>query len=160
MTMRADEEQATISSDAAAPPASKRGVMNAVSAADCLPSRSARRFTVLRCAPGSRVAHNVATSQVIRRRRRAPRLVGLDALATVSDDIDHERAVDERRARDRLMTLIRRLEPLERQVILLYLEGLDAASIAEITGLSANNVSTKVHRIKKVLARHFDLRTT
>jgi RNA polymerase sigma-70 factor, ECF subfamily len=41
-------------------------------------------------------------------------------------------------------------------VILLYLEGLDAASMSEITGLSAGAVATKVHRIKKVLARSFD----
>ena len=40
-------------------------------------------------------------------------------------------------------------------VILLYLEGVDAASIGEITGLSARNVSTKIHRIKQVLARRF-----
>ena len=33
-------------------------------------------------------------------------------------------------------------------MILLYLEGTDAASIGEITGLSAGNVATKIHRIK------------
>jgi RNA polymerase sigma-70 factor, ECF subfamily len=31
----------------------------------------------------------------------------------------------------------------------------DAASIGEITGLSARNVSTKIHRIKQVLAKRF-----
>jgi RNA polymerase sigma-70 factor (ECF subfamily) len=36
-----------------------------------------------------------------------------------------------------------------------YLEGLDAASIGEITGLSAGNVAMKIHRIKNVLARGF-----
>ena len=35
--------------------------------------------------------------------------------------------------------------------MLLYLEQLDAASIAEITGLSAANVATKVSRIKQIL---------
>ena len=39
--------------------------------------------------------------------------------------------------------------------MLLYLEQLDAASIAEITGLSAASVSTRVHRIKQVLVRRF-----
>ena len=58
------------------------------------------------------------------------------------------------------MTLIHGLEPLARQLMLLYLEGFDAASIAEIAGLSANNVSTRVHRLKKWLAQHFDVRTT
>ena len=39
--------------------------------------------------------------------------------------------------------------------MLLYLEGIDAASIGEVTGLSAGNVATKIHRIKSVLARRF-----
>jgi len=39
--------------------------------------------------------------------------------------------------------------------MLLYLEGVDAASIGEVTGLSAGNVATKIHRIKAVLARRF-----
>ena len=39
--------------------------------------------------------------------------------------------------------------------MLLYLEDLDALEIAEVTGLSAVNVATKVHRIKKVLAARF-----
>ena len=38
---------------------------------------------------------------------------------------------------------------------MLYLEGVDTASIAEITGLSPGNVATKVHRIKKLLAQRF-----
>lgn len=50
-----------------------------------------------------------------------------------------------------LLDLIYRLKPIDRQVILMYLEGEAAASIAETTGLSASNVATKVHRIKKLL---------
>jgi len=56
---------------------------------------------------------------------------------------------------ERLLQLIQQLQPLERQVILSYLEGLDAASIGEITGISAVNVATKIHRIKRILARQF-----
>jgi RNA polymerase sigma-70 factor, ECF subfamily len=40
-------------------------------------------------------------------------------------------------------------------VIVSYLEGMDAASIGEITGLSPANVAMKVHRIKNILARQF-----
>jgi RNA polymerase sigma-70 factor (ECF subfamily) len=54
-----------------------------------------------------------------------------------------------------MMALIHQLDPLDRQVILLYLEGLDAASIGDITGISGGNVATKVHRVKKVLAQRF-----
>jgi RNA polymerase sigma-70 factor (ECF subfamily) len=102
-----------------------------------------------------RVAHNVATSQVIRRRGRAPAFVGLDELDAMPEAADREQAFDDRRALDRLMALIHRLDPFDRQVILLYLEGLDAAAIGEITGISAGNVATKVHRVKRVLVRRF-----
>jgi len=37
--------------------------------------------------------------------------------------------------------------------MLLYLEDLDAADIGEITGLSPGAVSTKVHRIKAIIAK-------
>jgi len=101
-----------------------------------------------------RVAHNTAISRVVRPRAAAPRLVAIDEdLESVAEVVDH--GVDRRRALDRLYTLIQRLRPLDRQVMLLYLEEEDAASIAEITGLSAANVSTKVRRIKQILVRQF-----
>ena len=53
----------------------------------------------------------------------------------------------------RLYSLIRRLAPLDSQIMLLYLEDLDAAEIAMVTGLSPGNVTTKVHRIKRLLTR-------
>ena len=56
---------------------------------------------------------------------------------------------------ERLLELIQLLKPLERQVILSYLEGLDAASIGDMTGISPVNVATKIHRIKRILARRF-----
>lgn len=102
-----------------------------------------------------RVAHNTATSRVVRRRTHAPVLVSLDDLEAVADADDREEALDRERAMDRLMGLIRVLAPLDRQIILLYLEGLDAASIGEITGLSSGNIATKIHRMKKVLTTRF-----
>lgn len=53
------------------------------------------------------------------------------------------------------MALIQRLKPLDRQIMVSYLEDLDAASIAEITGLSAANVGMRIHRVKKLLAEQF-----
>lgn len=102
-----------------------------------------------------RVAHNTVTSLILRRRAHTPTLVSLDELASLPDAGDGERAADQRLALDRLLGLIRRLEPLDRRVILLYLEDVDAASIGEITGLSPGNVATKVHRIKQILTRRF-----
>lgn len=99
-----------------------------------------------------RVAHNVATSHVIRdRRQRSRALVGLDEVESLGDGTDSDHAFDRKLLVDRMLALIQRLKPIDRQLMLLYLEGEDAASIAEVTGLSAGNVSTKVHRIKKIL---------
>jgi RNA polymerase sigma-70 factor (ECF subfamily) len=102
-----------------------------------------------------RVAHNTAISLVVRRRDVERRLIALDDLELGADDIDADRALDEQRARERLQALIQSLTPIDREVMLLYLEGLDAATIAEITGVSAGNVATKVHRIKRVLIERF-----
>lgn len=97
-----------------------------------------------------RVAHNTAASHVLRRRKKA-RLVTLE-------DIEAEQGIpppDEGRDLEMVYTLVQRLNPPDRQLILLYLEGMDGAAIAEITGLSAANVATRIHRIKNVLARSF-----
>lgn len=102
-----------------------------------------------------RVAHNTAISRITRRRARTPTFVTLDALAEAAVDEDATRAVDRRMALERLLALIRSLDPLDREVILLYLEDLDAQSIAAVVGLSPGNVATKVHRIKQILARRF-----
>jgi RNA polymerase sigma-70 factor (ECF subfamily) len=103
-----------------------------------------------------RVAHNAAASHVIRERRvRSRVLVSLEELESAPDPVAPEAAAGEREALDRLLALVQALKPLDRQVILSYLEGLDAASISEITGISPGNVATKIHRIKNVLARQF-----
>ncbi|HEV2400909.1 MAG TPA: sigma-70 family RNA polymerase sigma factor [Candidatus Sulfotelmatobacter sp.] len=102
-----------------------------------------------------RVAHNVGASHVIKQRRtRSETLVGLEELENLRDGHSDE-AADRSHSLDRLLKLIQQLKPLDRHVILSYLEGLDAAAIGEITGLSATNVATKIHRIKNLLARWF-----
>ena len=53
--------------------------------------------------------------------------------------------------------LVRSLAPLDRQLILLHLEGLEPSEIAEVPGLTKTNVTTKVHRIKALLAKRFGL---
>jgi RNA polymerase sigma-70 factor (ECF subfamily) len=103
-----------------------------------------------------RVAHNAATSHVIRQRRRDARtFVSLEEIEATPDSDQGELAVEQRQALERLLALIQRLKPLDRQVMLSYLEGMAAASIGEITGISPGNVATKIHRIKNVLARRF-----
>lgn len=104
-----------------------------------------------------RVAHNAATSHVIRQRRaKGQGLIGLEEMENLPDTSCGPETADRNEALFRLMGLIQRLKPLDRQVILSYLEGLDAASIGEITGLSARYVSTKIYRIKEILTRRFN----
>ena len=102
-----------------------------------------------------RIAHNVGASHVLRSRRMASRLVDLEAIEAGVLQKDSEAQADRRLSVAILLDLIRRLKPLDRQIILLYLEGEEASRIAEVTGLSAANVSTKIHRIKKVLQRNY-----
>lgn len=102
-----------------------------------------------------RVAHNVATQHVIRQRRLRERLVSLEYIEAMPVDGMNEPAIDQAQALDRLSILIQRLKPLDRQIIVSYLEGMDAASVGEITGLSPANVAMKVHRIKNILRRWF-----
>jgi RNA polymerase sigma-70 factor (ECF subfamily) len=101
-----------------------------------------------------RVAHNAAASHVLKR-RRAGAMVALEDLDVSDGAPNPEEALGEHQALQRLMAMIRALRPPDAQVMLLYLEDIDAASIGEITGMSAAAVATKIHRIKSLLAKRF-----
>jgi len=106
-----------------------------------------------------RVAHNTATSHVLKQeRRRRQKLVTLDELATYRDPTqpDPEAEAGDRQALAKLTSLIRTLAAPDRQVVLLYLEGLAAGDIGDICGLSPGAVATKVHRLKAVLSQQFN----
>jgi RNA polymerase sigma-70 factor (ECF subfamily) len=102
-----------------------------------------------------RVAHHVAASHVMRERRVYSTLVSLEQLEALPDKAEGAESANRRLDLDRLSALIRRLKPLDRQIIVCWLEDMDAASIAEITGLSPANVAMRIHRIRKVLAKRF-----
>jgi RNA polymerase sigma-70 factor (ECF subfamily) len=99
-----------------------------------------------------RIAHNVGASHISRSLRSAERhYMALEDVESVANDAGIESA-ERRLDLAQVFALIHRLAPVDREVMLLYLEDLDAASIGEVTGLSARNIATKVHRIKKLLA--------
>jgi RNA polymerase sigma-70 factor (ECF subfamily) len=102
-----------------------------------------------------RVAHNVGASHAVRDRRLTSRLVDLETLEARISSVDGEAEVERRFSAAILLALIHRLKPLDRQVILLYLEGEAAGPIAEVTGISATNVATKIHRIKRMLKQKY-----
>jgi RNA polymerase sigma-70 factor (ECF subfamily) len=100
-----------------------------------------------------RVAHNVGISKRLRKRR--VRLVSLAEVADASVGEIDDGGMENAQNVERLSRIIRSLVPPDDQVMLLYLEDLDAASIGEITGLSAQAVTMRVHRVKAILARSF-----
>lgn len=102
-----------------------------------------------------RIAHNTAASHVMAR-RRTPKGVGIEDLELEDKSAGPEEITGERQMLERLMAMIRALKPPDAQIMLLYLEDLDAAEIGEITGLLPGSVAVKIHRIKALLARRFE----
>ncbi|MBA4146288.1 MAG: RNA polymerase subunit sigma-24 [Cytophaga sp.] len=52
---------------------------------------------------------------------------------------------------DRLYRAIRKLNDIDRGIIILHLDGYDNEEISEMTGISKNNTGVKLHRIKQQL---------
>jgi RNA polymerase sigma-70 factor, ECF subfamily len=103
-----------------------------------------------------RVAHNTAMSHVVRQcRTKLPNLVTLEELDANPDRTDYEQIANEKMAFEQLMQLVYKLRPTDREVMLLYLEDMDAPAIAEITGMSPGSIRTQIYRIKSILSRRF-----
>ena len=103
-----------------------------------------------------RIAHNVGVTHMMRRQRISrTQLVGLEQIEELPGGGDFELAIGLRSLADRLLAAIHRLQPADRQVMLLYLEDLTAAEIGEVTGLSASAVAVRIHRIKALLAEPY-----
>jgi RNA polymerase sigma-70 factor (ECF subfamily) len=99
-----------------------------------------------------RVAHNAAATYVLRRRRLAKNLVSLDDIEIASEAPGADAVVDESRMLERIRALVLRLKPIDREIFVLYLEGMSVEEMAEISGLSQTNTRTKLHRIRMLLA--------
>lgn len=101
-----------------------------------------------------RVALNVAISWV---RTHAPRqrvTVPLDP-----DVHDAESAPLDPVAAERVRALtaaIRHLDPLDRALVLLYLDDTSHRDIAAVLGLTETNVATKIHRLKQRLRQRLE----
>lgn len=76
-------------------------------------------------------------------------------------DASREPAVGEPEARNRealeiLYANIRRLAPVDRSLILLHLDGLSYASMAEIHGLTEGNVGARLSRLRQKLSESME----
>ena len=102
-----------------------------------------------------RVAHNAAATHVRKSiRQRRDRLMALEELERVAPAVEVDIA-DKSATLEQIYQLIRQLKPIDRDVMLLYLEGVDGEGIAEVLGISVANVAQKIHRSKKLLQQRF-----
>lgn len=95
-----------------------------------------------------RIALNVAISFQRRERRHRTGRHSLEAHAIT---LAAPAAAEPGEEVERLLACIEDLGPLERALVLLYLDGNDHASIADVLGISVSNVGTKLLRIKDKL---------
>ncbi len=103
-----------------------------------------------------RVAHNAAASYALSRRRvKLEQQVDLEELDCADNAAGPEECAGDQQALTLLQAMIRQLKPPDAQVMLLYLEDFDATAIAEVTGLSAGAVATRISRVKTILAKRF-----
>ena len=100
-----------------------------------------------------RIAHNTGASHILKNKRISQNTyLNLDDIGEIPDQTDYVHAFEKIDQLDQLMALIGRLNPADRQIITLYLEGLDGAAIGDIAGISSGAVATKIHRIKYKLS--------
>lgn len=100
-----------------------------------------------------RVAINTSISFVRKRASRLNRVVHFehaDLTRTIESRQTTEESTDDRIAD--LYTAIYKLDPLERALVTLFLEDFTYEQMAEVTGISANNVGVMLHRAKKKLS--------
>lgn len=99
-----------------------------------------------------RIAQNRALSHVWKRK---PTHRPLDDLQESEHPVDPrpqpEERVAKRSDRARLMDAVQSLQVAHRQVIVLMLEDLSYAEIADVLGITENNVAVRVNRAKKAL---------
>ena len=104
-----------------------------------------------------RIGHNRAVTHLARGRVRRSRLEAgavLEALPDPRPDPAARTLEAERRAR--LADAVRRLRPSLRQVVVLVLEGLPHAEIAEVLGISVNAVAIRLTRARAEMTALFE----
>jgi RNA polymerase sigma factor (sigma-70 family) len=100
-----------------------------------------------------RIAHNIAIRTTARARTRDAREPLLArTFDAPSRDASAEDALIVNEKRQALLNSIRELPILDRQVLTLHLEGLSAAEIEEVTGVSQGAVATRLTRIRQRIA--------
>jgi RNA polymerase sigma-70 factor (ECF subfamily) len=99
-----------------------------------------------------RIAHNRAVSHVDHWQRRRTDSLDEDApLPASQPDPEHALSIEQRR--ERLQAAVQQLPMGLRQVVVLTLEGLSHAEVAEVVGITENNVAVRLTRARAALSR-------
>ncbi|WP_448248291.1 RNA polymerase sigma factor [Thalassotalea agariperforans] len=95
-----------------------------------------------------KICHNVAVGHIKKQMKQIKTL-------SQNDDISTSRSLaqdfSQKQELNCLLTAIRQLPLIQRQLITLYLDGVKQQDIAEIMGISENNVAVSINRAKKSL---------
>jgi RNA polymerase sigma factor (sigma-70 family) len=102
-----------------------------------------------------RIAHNRAVSHIQHWQRRRTDPLDDDAPIAASG-ADLEQAMSQQQRRERLQVAVQSLPLGLRQVVVLTLEGLTNAEVADIVGISENNVAVRMTRARAELTRLLD----
>jgi len=92
-----------------------------------------------------RIAHNVALSYSAKRRRQQCSELPMETLPC-------DPAIEGQVQRNELLDAVHQLKPIDRHLVVLYLEGLTAREIAEVTGLTVDSIGVRLSRMKHRLA--------
>jgi RNA polymerase sigma factor (sigma-70 family) len=93
-----------------------------------------------------RIAHNVALSATAKSRKRGKSEIELTELPHGGPGIEESLLASERQAQ--LAAAIRELPVVDRQLVVLHLEGLSHAEIAEVLGTSPGAAMTRLSRVR------------
>lgn len=99
-----------------------------------------------------RIAHNRAVSHIDYSQRRRGEPLD-DAAPVASPDLDPERSLSMQQRHERLQAAVQELPVGLRQVVVLALEELSHAEIADIVGITENNVAVRLSRARATLSR-------
>lgn len=103
-----------------------------------------------------RVAHNRATTYMLSQKRIGfSRLNSIEDFEIESNAPSPDIVAENSNAIAAIRNIIEQLQPPDRQIMLLYLDDLGGNEIAEIAGISAGTVATKISRFKSLLSRKY-----
>lgn len=98
-----------------------------------------------------RIALNVSISFYRKESTRKSRTITIDHFIDLQEDSNE----DMESQTTQLLLFIQELRPLEKALMILYLEDKDHTEISEVLGISKSNVATKISRIKQQLKTKF-----